>query len=110
MPIYEYRCAECHAEFEVWQKMSDKPVHKCEKCGSRKVSKLISQTSFQLKGTGWYVTDYAKKGGPKSGAESKSNEKTSEKKTDASASCAKAASGECGAAPACGAKKGSEKA
>ncbi len=60
MPIYEYRCNECNHEFEVFQKMSDDPVKSCEKC-SGDVEKLISQSSFALKGTGWYATDYAKK-------------------------------------------------
>jgi putative FmdB family regulatory protein len=63
MPIYEYRCQSCEHEFEVWQKMSDPPVKVCPKCHARKVEKLISMTSFQLKGTGWYATDY---GGAKS--------------------------------------------
>jgi putative FmdB family regulatory protein len=63
MPIYEYRCKSCEHEFEVWQKMSDPPVKVCPKCHARKVEKLISVTSFQLKGTGWYATDY---GGAKS--------------------------------------------
>ena len=60
MPIYEYRCEHC-GDFEQMQKMSDPPLAKCPKC-KRKVRRLISSTSFQLKGTGWYVTDYAKSG------------------------------------------------
>ena len=60
MPIYEYHCGKC-GEFEVMQKMSDKPLTSCPTC-RRKVTKLISSTSFQLKGSGWYVTDYARKG------------------------------------------------
>ncbi len=60
MPIYEYKCRECGKEFEVIQKFSDKPVKKCPDC-SGKVEKLISQSSFVLKGTGWYQTDYADK-------------------------------------------------
>jgi len=63
MPIYEYRCAKC-GDFEEMRKMSDPPLQRCPKC-RRKVTKLISSTSFQLKGTGWYVTDYAKKGSDK---------------------------------------------
>ena len=58
MPIYEYRCTKCGKEFEVIQKFSDKPVAKCLHC-SGKVEKLISQSSFRLKGSGWYATDYA---------------------------------------------------
>jgi len=59
MPIYEYRCQQC-GDFEVTQKIKDKPLARCPACKG-KVKKLISNTSFQLKGTGWYVTDYARK-------------------------------------------------
>ncbi|MBI5644012.1 MAG: zinc ribbon domain-containing protein [Deltaproteobacteria bacterium] len=60
MPIYEYKCKSCGKEFEVIQKFSDEPVKKCIECG-KAVEKMISQSSFVLKGTGWYQTDYAKK-------------------------------------------------
>ena len=59
MPIYEYTCKACGNNFEVLQKISDKPVRKCEACGKLKAQRQISQTSFVLKGTGWYTTDYA---------------------------------------------------
>jgi putative FmdB family regulatory protein len=59
MPIYEYHCQKC-GDFEAIQKMSDKPLTHCPTC-RRKVTKLMSSTSFQLKGSGWYVTDYARK-------------------------------------------------
>jgi putative FmdB family regulatory protein len=59
MPIYEYECQACRHRFEEWQKMSDKPVKVCPKCKARKVEKLISHTSFQLKGGGWYSDLYA---------------------------------------------------
>ena len=62
MPIYEYACGACGHRFEEWQKMSDKPVRTCPKCKAKKVEKLISQTSFTLKGGGWYSDLYA---GPK---------------------------------------------
>jgi putative FmdB family regulatory protein len=68
MPIYEYKCTKCGKEFEVIQKFSDKPVEKCIHC-SGKVEKLISQSSFHLKGSGWYATDYAS--GPKKEKEKK---------------------------------------
>ena len=58
MPVYEYECTQCGHHMEVWQKISDSPVECCELC-SGKTKKLISQSSFHLKGTGWYVTDYA---------------------------------------------------
>jgi putative FmdB family regulatory protein len=59
MPIYEYECQACQHRFEEWQKMSDKPVRVCPKCKARRVEKLISHTSFQLKGGGWYSDLYA---------------------------------------------------
>jgi putative FmdB family regulatory protein len=60
MPIYEYECAKCHQVTEAMQKFSDRPLSKCPHCGGR-LSKLMSANSFQLKGGGWYVTDYARK-------------------------------------------------
>jgi putative FmdB family regulatory protein len=59
MPIYEYRCDKCGKEFEEWQKFSDPAVDVCSDCGG-KARRLISQSSFVLKGTGWYVTDYGR--------------------------------------------------
>jgi putative FmdB family regulatory protein len=60
MPIYEYECSKCGRIDEVIQKFSDKPQAKCKHC-SGKLHKLISHSSFHLKGTGWYITDYANK-------------------------------------------------
>jgi len=60
MPIYEYECSKCGRIDEVIQKFSDKPLKKCKHC-SGKLHKLVSHSSFHLKGTGWYVTDYANK-------------------------------------------------
>ena len=57
MPLYEYRCNECNKTFEVLQKITAEPLEKCLYCNGS-VEKLISSTSFQFKGTGWYVTDY----------------------------------------------------
>lgn len=84
MPIYEYRCENC-GDFEETQRISDPPLQRCPKC-RRKVRRLISNTSFQLKGSGWYVTDYARgsgNGGGKSGSQSGSQ--TAETKSDAGA-------------------------
>jgi putative FmdB family regulatory protein len=102
MPLYEYRCAKCGNVFEVLQKLSDEPLKKHPTCGG-KVEKLISTSALSFKGTGWYVTDYAKSGSlpkgeakteskPESAAdskpseskatESKSETKTSEKKSE----------------------------
>jgi len=61
MPIYEYQCEKCGGIIEALQKFSDKPLTKCKHC-SGKLHKLISQSAFHLKGTGWYVTDYTGKG------------------------------------------------
>ena len=63
MPLYEYGCDHCGTITELMQKMSDAPLAECPKCGAP-VRKLMSRTSFQLKGTGWYTTDYKKKSGP----------------------------------------------
>jgi len=68
MPLYEYQCLECDHLFEVIQKFSDPPVEKCKKCGGP-VRKLMSSPAIQFKGSGWYVTDYARKGS--GGGESK---------------------------------------
>ncbi|MBA2848926.1 zinc ribbon domain-containing protein [Thermosulfuriphilus ammonigenes] len=78
MPIYEYQCQSCGQIFEVWQKISEKPLEVCQSCGGP-VKKLISHTSFQLKGSGWYVTDYARKGGGEK-KEGQSEKKTEQKK------------------------------
>jgi len=61
MPIYEYKCSKCGHIQEAWQKFSDPPLDACEVCGGS-VKKIISNNTFHLKGTGWYVTDYASKG------------------------------------------------
>lgn len=60
MPIYEYRCDDCGELFEKIQKFTDEPLKKCELCGG-KAHRIISKSTFILKGTGWYVTDYASK-------------------------------------------------
>jgi putative FmdB family regulatory protein len=100
MPIYEYQCQKC-GTFEVTQRITEKALGKCPTCKG-KVKKLISNTSFQLKGTGWYITDYARKGqngdskGEKtsksSSADSSSKETKSESKKSDSASSSTASS------------------
>lgn len=60
MPLYEYQCKKCRHRFEKIQKFSDKPVKKCPECGGP-VEQVISAPAVQFKGSGWYVTDYAKK-------------------------------------------------
>jgi putative FmdB family regulatory protein len=61
MPLYEYQCDACAHRFEVIQKYSDAPVDACPKCGGA-VSKLLSSPAIQFKGSGWYITDYARSG------------------------------------------------
>lgn len=63
MPIYEYRCGSCGQEKEFLQKISDAPIEVCPACGQSAMTKLISAAGFQLKGSGWYATDF--KGGSK---------------------------------------------
>jgi putative FmdB family regulatory protein len=77
MPIYEYECTNCGNIEEVLQKFSDKPLTRCNHC-SGKLHKLVSQSTFHLKGSGWYVTDYADK--------SKKPTESSQKKTEESKS------------------------
>jgi len=72
MPIYEYECTKCGNVEEALQKFSDKPLTRCGHCNG-KLTKLVSQSTFHLKGSGWYVTDYANK--------SKESAKPSKKET-----------------------------
>lgn len=75
MPMYEYKCHKCGSVFEKRQSFSDSPLTKHEECGGE-VERLISPPAFQFKGSGWYITDYAKNGS--SGAAGKSNGTSSE--------------------------------
>ncbi len=96
MPLYEYQCTRCEHRFEKLQRFSDPPVEECPACGGP-VSQLLSPPALQFKGSGWYVTDYAKKnsspapstpGNGKSGAaatESKPSETKPSASTDSSA-------------------------
>ena len=83
MPIYEYACDDCQENFEVFTGINDAPVQECTQCAGKNIRKLISNCSFQLKGTGWYKTDYANKdsgasnNGKKGPAEEKSGADTS---------------------------------
>ena len=61
MPIYEYHCTQCNASTELLQKISDEPAKTCAHCHTDTLVKQISSPSFQLKGTGWYVTDFKNK-------------------------------------------------
>ena len=81
MPIYEYVCEKCGSHYEVMQKISDAPLKRCQKCRG-KLEKVVSRTSFQLKGGGWYVTDYSRKpsGPDKADKADKSGDKKAESK------------------------------
>jgi putative FmdB family regulatory protein len=81
MPIYEYGCTECGAIEEAIQNFSDKPLTVCKKCSGH-LHKLISQSSFHLKGTGWYVTDYAGKNNNAVSSSKKSEEPAASSSTE----------------------------
>jgi putative FmdB family regulatory protein len=81
VPLYEYECEAGH-RFEKIQKFSDPPIDKCPTCG-RPVHKLLSSPAIQFKGTGWYVTDYARKDGGKTGKSDSGKESAGETKSDA---------------------------
>ena len=105
MPMYEYECGECGNRFELIQKFSDEPVSTCPSCGG-KVRKLVSSSAIQFKGTGWYVTDYARKPRPEQ-SEGKEKSSKDEKPTksdtkgkDKSSSGAKPASSDSSSKPA----------
>ena len=81
MPIYEYECSKCGRIDEVLQKFSDKPLTKCRHC-SGKLHKLISHSSFHLKGTGWYITDYANKSGSSQATSSAKSKQSTNQSSD----------------------------
>jgi putative FmdB family regulatory protein len=86
MPIYEYTCQKCGRHLEVMQKMSDKPLTRCPECKG-KLEKIFSQTSFQLKGSGWYVSDYTSRGKAEKSDKSDKSDK-GEKKEASTGTCA----------------------
>ena|ERR1700682_1906903 len=87
MPLYEYECKKCHHRFEKIQKFSDKMVKKCPECGGP-VEQMISAPAVQFKGSGWYVTDYAKKSSSQgsSGSGDSESKGSKDKKEDKSKS------------------------
>jgi putative FmdB family regulatory protein len=103
MPIYEYRCATCGFEKEYLQKVSDPLLTDCPDCGKPTFTKLVSAAGFQLKGNGWYATDFKNKG--KSPEKTKDSEKSEsakeEKKESPSKDSAASPAGGTGASPAC---------
>ncbi|MBI4203389.1 MAG: zinc ribbon domain-containing protein [Betaproteobacteria bacterium] len=95
MPIYEYRCADCGYQHECLQRMSDAPLTDCPECGKRTLNKLVSAAGFQLKGGGWYATDFKN-----NGAKPKKEQEKSADSGKAAESKPEAACGT-GACPAC---------
>jgi putative FmdB family regulatory protein len=84
MPIYEYVCEKCGNHLEVIQKVSDEPLKRCSNCRG-KLEKIISRTSFQLKGSGWYKSDYSSTGPKPKAKEDKSTDKKTESASSGSA-------------------------
>lgn len=84
MPLYEYQCQSCHHRFEVIQKFSDAPIEICPSCGGP-VSKLLSSPAIQFKGSGFYITDYARKEGGSSSKSAASSSTESDSKPAAGA-------------------------
>lgn len=94
MPLYEYQCKKCHSLTERIQKFSDPPLATCPHCGGE-LEQLISAPAVQFKGSGWYVTDYAKgssKGGSSNGSSSGSEGKSESSKSDSTGSSEKSSS------------------
>jgi len=100
MPIYEYRCEPCGFEKEYLQKVNDAPVAACPACGSEAYTKLISAAGFQLKGSGWYATDFKNKGSAPAKKESSSSSSSGEGKGESGSKDA-AGGGSCGGSCAC---------
>lgn len=79
MPIYEYRCTACGCQREYLQKMSDAPLTDCPECGKASLSKMVTAAGFQLKGSGWYATDFKHGAKPKSKPEDRAATKSEDK-------------------------------
>jgi len=97
MPIYEYRCKDCGYQHEYLQRMSDAPLTDCPECGKPSLSKMVTAAGFQLKGSGWYATDFKNNGAKpaKSAEKPAESAKKEESKPDTAGSCGT------GACPAC---------
>jgi putative FmdB family regulatory protein len=90
MPFYEYECRACGAQTEVLQKISDKPLRKCERCGKSSLVKLVSAPIFRLKGGGWYETDFKSDQDRKRNLAGEGDEKPKSESKDGDASKANA--------------------
>lgn len=112
MPIYEYRCSACGFQKEYLQKMSDAPLTDCPECGKATLAKMVSAAGFQLKGSGWYVTDFRQGSKPAAGGAGKTAAKdegapAADKPAEAGAKSEPAAKSETAAATAPAASGGS---
>jgi putative FmdB family regulatory protein len=85
MPLYEYECEACGRRFEVIRKFSDPPLETCTVCGKGPIRKLLSSPAIQFKGSGWYITDYARKASPE-GSPKKDSSKSESSNTSTSGS------------------------
>jgi putative FmdB family regulatory protein len=94
MPLYEYQCKSCGNTFEVIQKFSDRALRKCREC-SGSLEKLVSRSSFQLKGGGWYINDYSSSKSASPKPASSSAESKTKKSCDTGSSGGGCASGNC---------------
>lgn len=81
MPIYEYQCSNCQHQFDVMQKMGDDSITLCPNCSKNTAIRLVSAAGFQLKGTGWYATDFKDKGKPKPVTESTTTSSSTDTKS-----------------------------
>lgn len=92
MPIYEYVCEKCGSHIEVMQKVGDAPLKRCQKCRG-KLEKIVSRTSFQLKGAGWYMTDYSKPSGSSDKSDSSNTDKSEKQSSSKSSESASGSGG-----------------
>ena len=100
MPIYAYKCSACGHAKDVLQKMSDAPLTDCPACGAAAFSKQLTAAGFQLKGSGWYVTDFRDGGSSKTGSDSKSTSPAAESSGSAPAAAPAASASAPAPAPA----------
>jgi putative FmdB family regulatory protein len=96
MPIYEYKCGACGFQKEFLQRISDAPLAECPECGKQSLNKMVTAAGFQLKGSGWYATDFKDKGGAKPKPDAaKATDAPKKDESKAEAACG------AGACPAC---------
>jgi putative FmdB family regulatory protein len=95
MPIYEYRCTDCGFQNEYLQKVSEPPMKVCPSCGKPAFEKLLSAAGFQLKGSGWYATDFKNSGAKPAKADTAKSEAKAEAKSEAAPACGQGACAAC---------------